>query len=311
MERRDVFTTEDARGRGITISELRWGERHGRWRRIEKGVYVDGPAPPGRVDAAIGAVRVLHGAASGALAGTLHELDSIQLDGGPYVTVRPGRATGRRDARERMLATERLTVVSSLLCTDGLQTMVDLAATVDDLTWEQAFESARRKRLLTIKDLEAVLPELSRARTPGVGRIRRVLALCPPDAPPTGSLLETLFIQLARKVPRLGVPVRQFEVRDCFDQFVAFVDVAWPELGLFVELDGQQHLGQPVYDASRETAVVAATGWLCGRFTWTEVKRTPTPTARRLAAIAEQARLRPVVQESGLPLSNFILRSGL
>ena len=50
----------------------------------------------------------------------------------------------------------------------------------------------------------------------------------------------------------------------------------------------------PVYDARRETAVVAATGWLCGRFTWHEVRHLPTITTRRLGAIAEQARRRPV-----------------
>ena len=64
---------------------------------------------------------------------------------------------------------------------------------------------------------------------------------------------------------------------------------------MFFELDGEQHLGQPVYDARRETGIVAATGWLCGRFTWTEVVRVPTVTARRMGAIAEQARRRPFV----------------
>ena len=42
----------------------------------------------------------------------------------------------------------------------------------------------------------------------------------------------------------------------------------------------------------RETAVVAATGWLPGRFTWTEVTRYPEVTKRRLAGIANQARRR-------------------
>ena len=73
----------------------------------------------------------------------------------------------------------------------------------------------------------------------------------------------------AARVPDLPEPVRQVPVGH------ARVDLAWPELGLFVELDGQQPPGQPLYDATRETAVVAATGWLCGRFTWTEVVRLP------------------------------------
>src|SRR5205823_13525374 len=118
---------------------------------------------------------------------------------------------------------------------------------------------------------------------------RRVLLLRPPGAPATESLLETLMVQLVRRVPNLGEPVRQYVVCDADGQFIARVDLAWPDIGLFIELDGQQHKDQPVYDARRETAVVATTGWLPGRFTWTEVTRYPRSTARRLAALAEQA----------------------
>ncbi len=76
-------------------------------------------------------------------------------------------------------------------------------------------------------------------------------------------------------------------------EFVAFVDLAWRDVGVFQELDGQQHKGQPVYDANRESRVVAAMGWLCDRATWTEVRYSPKVTGRRLARIIEQARRRP------------------
>src|SRR5439155_27167267 len=120
--------------------------------------------------------------------------------------------------------------------------------------------------------------------------IRRVLALRPPGAPPTESLLETLMVQLARDVPGLGEFVRQHVIRDEHGTFIARLDLSRPDIGFFIELDGQQHKGQPVYDAMRETAVVAATGWLPGRFTWTEVVHLPKTTKRRLAGVATQAR---------------------
>ena len=119
------------------------------------------------------------------------------------------------------------------------------------------------------------------------------MALRPPGAPPTESLLETLMVQLVRTVPGISEPVRQLEIYDEYGNLIARIDLCWPDLGLFAELDGEHHNGQPVYDANRETAVVAHTGWLCARFSWTEVTKTPTPTARRLARIAEQCRLRP------------------
>lgn len=63
-------------------------------------------------------------------------------------------------------------------------------------------------------------------------------------------------------------------------------------------IDGQHHPGQPVYDARRETAVVATMGWLVGRFTWYEVTALPHTTTRRLAALVEQARRRPLPQSA-------------
>jgi hypothetical protein len=284
-----LFTTEDAYARGLTQSSLRWGETKGRWRRVHRGVYAEGPEEPTPLDRQRAAVIATHGAASGSLAGVLYGLDAVEFNG-KCVTVPPtgnGRRTG---VRRCQLDERRITVVGGIRCTDGVQTMLDLAPILDDLTWEQALESALRKRLLALADVAAPPP-----RTLGADRISRVLALRPVDAPPTESLLETLMVQLARLVPGLGPPVRQYEVYDEYGQFVARVDLAWPELGLFIELDGQHHLGQPAYDARRETAVVAATGWLCGRFTWVEVVRFPASTSRRLAALVEQCRRRPLV----------------
>jgi very-short-patch-repair endonuclease len=107
------------------------------------------------------------------------------------------------------------------------------------------------------------------------------------------------MVQLIRGIPELPAPKRQVTVHSESGEVVGRVDLAWPELGLFIELDGQQHRDQPVYDARRETAIVAATGWLCGRFTWYEVVYLKEPTTRRLAALAAQARRRPLTGAGG------------
>jgi len=91
-------------------------------------------------------------------------------------------------------------------------------------------------------------------------------------------------------VPGLPPPERQFAVRDRSGHVRARVDLAWPELGLFVELDGAHHRHQAVSDRRRETEVVALTGWLCGRFTWADVTKRPNTTVSRLAALAAHAR---------------------
>ena len=273
-----LVTVGRLRAQGVTRDELRWGEHTGRWRRIARGVYREGPEPATALEVALAPFVRTGEVVGGALAGVLLGLDSVRVE----------------PVRRRPRSLNRAVVIDGwLVCTDGLQTLIDLAATFDDDRWEQALESALRMGLCTVADLEAALPELGRARAPGTARIRRVLERRPPGPPPTESLLETLMVQLVRRAAGVPDPRRQVVVENGYGEFVARVDLAWPDLGLFVELDGQHHPGQPVYDARRETAVVAATGWLCGRFTWTEVVHHPVATTRRLAAIVGQARRRP------------------
>jgi len=229
------------------------------------------------------------GVASGRFAAVLLGLDGVEsrrveLTRGPSTN---GRRIG---VRRRELSSDRVIEVGGVRCTNGVRTLIDLAAELDDLRWEQALESALRRRLATIGELEGAALGSSR----GVARIRRVLGSRPPGVPPTESVLETLMVQLARTVPDLVPPRRQVVVVDAYGAFVARVDLAWPGFGLFIELDGQHHLSQPVYDAHRETAIVAATGWLCGRFTWREVVHLPVVTARRLGALVDQTRRRPL-----------------
>lgn len=270
---RRICRTEEI---GLTRAGLRWAERNGQWRRLERGVWAEGSDEPTTMDRARAAVLATGGVASHHLAGVLHGLDSVDLRGA-WITV-PPTGNGRRPyVRRSVLPAGCVVEVCGLPCTHGPRTLADLAASLSDTVWEQALESALRKRLALI---EAVTGN------------RRVLERRPAGVPPTESLLETLMVQLIRTVAGLPEPVRQLWI----EAAGARLDLAWPQLGLFIELDGQHHKDQPVYDARRETAVVAATGWLCGRFTWTEVVHLPNATARRLAGLADQARRRPLPQ---------------
>jgi len=284
---RRLFTAREAEAAGVTRAALRWGEQSGRWRRLAREVYALGADPPDELDRARARILAAGQVASGGLAGVLHGLDGVVLDGRP--------------TRRRSLPPGRIISVGGIPCVDGLQTLVDLAATLDDTVWEHALESALRKTLTTTDELATTLGALGRSRTPGTARIRRVLVRRPPEAPATESLLETLMVQLAREVADLEEPTRQHRIYDAHGELVARVDLCWPALGLFIELDGQHHRHQPLHDARRETAVVAATGWLPGRFTWYEVVRARRATARRLADLADQARRRPLPPAAARP----------
>jgi len=291
---RALYTEQELRGRGLTPAAIRWGEAKGRWRRVENQIYGEGPEEPTPCDRARAAVIATRGVASGSFAAVLLGLDAVECRGAD-LTLAPSAGGRRPGVRRRILLPERVVEVLGIRCTDGAQTLVDLAADLDDLRWEQALESALRLRVTTIAELQQAALGSSR----GIQRIRRVLGSRPRGAPPTESLLETLMVQLARTISDLGPPMRQVNVVNAHGDFVARVDLAWPDLGLFIELDGQHHRGQPLYDARRETAIVAATGWLCGRFTWREVVHLPVVTARRLDALVHQARRRPLPQGEG------------
>jgi hypothetical protein len=282
---RRPFTTAEAYERGFSPSSLKWAVKSGSVQRVEHGVYVNGSEPVSVEEKALALVLVTEGAAFGTLAGVLHTFDGVWLRS-PFAVVPRQQGLNRDDVVKR--DSESFVFVDGYRCTDGLQTLLDLAKYLTDDRWEQALESALRMGLTTI---EAIIDALH-VRRVGNSRIRRVLALRPEGAPPTGSILETMMVQLLRKDPSIPTPQRQVEVLSRHGSFIAYADLAWPDLGVFVELDGQQHDLQRVYDARRETSIVATKGWLPGRFTWYEVTRIPQPTLRRVRELLQSASAR-------------------
>lgn len=278
---RRLFTFEELLMQGYTRGELRYGRDRDRFVRVVHGIYAEGATAPTPHEIML-ATMVRQGVpAWGLVAARIYDLDAVHDLAPP-----PPR---RRRAAD-LGGEPRL--VDGVLCASPLQVMVDLAAVLDDDRWEQANESALRLHLVTVEEETALLSDLTARRTPGVARIRRVLRLRPPGAPPTGSRLETIAVQIARLADGVPEPTRQHVVHNQSGEFVARLDLAWPDVGAFQELDGLGHRGQPVHDASRESAVVAATGWLCHRMTWREALNRQW-AARRMATIIAQARRRP------------------
>lgn len=276
------ITTQQLYALGHTKDEIAWAVAKGRLLRPCPGAFADpGDGPLTAIDEAVARVIATGDAATGLVGARLLGLDAVDEVAVP--------AWRRR--RAVMFGGEPR-LVDGVLVACPLQIIVELAALLDDLHWEQSLESGLRKNLFTIADIEDLLPELSGSRTPGAPRIRRVLRLRPTGAPPTESLMETLMVQIARRTDGVPEPDRQVVVTDG-DRFVARVDLAWVPVGGFTELDGQGHKGQPEYDASRETDVVATTGWLPSRFVWREVRYNAKATGARLSRWLDQARRRP------------------
>ena len=88
----------------------------------------------------------------------------------------------------------------------------------------------------------------------------------------------------------LPTPVPQYAITNAAGRVVAYVDFAWPELGVFLEFDGKvkyEKLLRPgqrpgdvvVAEKRREAMICRLTGWRCIRVDWDDLAR-PAATLR-------------------------------
>jgi very-short-patch-repair endonuclease len=94
------------------------------------------------------------------------------------------------------------------------------------------------------------------------------------------------MIQLLRAVD-VPDPARQFPVGDNIR-----LDLAFPDAGLFIEIDGRTSHDRPealLYDRHRQNAVVAHLGWNPLRYTWDDITSRPGWTARDVERCYHQA----------------------
>lgn len=280
-EPRKLRTTADLIASRWTRERIRREVKDGKITRIVHGVYGEGDAKPSPLDIGRATALACDGVAEGLLAGEILGWDSVRCTTTEVVAALT--SSGKRPGVKRVkhLPTNTL-VIDGVTCTDGPTTLWELAHRLDDATFEQALESALRKDLVGPDDLVAMAADKSAAGE----RVRRMLTLRDGFlTPPTGSLLETLAVQLFRTEPTIPTPTRQLEIFDEHGVFAGRPDLCWPEFDLFLELDGQQHKDQPVYDARRQTRITIATGWRCARLTWDEVTKHQRVTASAVAQL--------------------------
>ena len=192
---------------------------------------------------------------------------------------RRGAALAHRGALERR---DRVVLVG-IPATAIDRTLVDLAAVVDDRVLEQACEAAFRLGLTTPERVEQRLGELAAPGRVGVARLRRVLKRRARGRA-AGSVIEVRVMQLLRDAG-LGEPVRQYEIVIGGKRY--FLDLAYPEERLVIEVDGEESHGGVQFqgDRARQNALVLA-GWTVLRFTWADVMEQPD----RLVAVVAMAK---------------------
>lgn len=255
---------------GVHPDELRTALRRSELVPLQRGIYLgSGPASPVlRAEAALLTVARPDAAASHMTAARVHGL-AVPLGGPEHVTL-PRRH--RRPHRDRLrLHTARLPdrdleMVDGVPVTSIPRTLVDLCRELrrTDAVW--AVERALAEGAVTSEELEAAALRL--ARTPGIIGAREWFRAA---RPLSGSPLET-EARLAIVDAGLPEPELQVEVQLGGGRR-AFLDLAYGELKIGIELDGRDHerVDAAFRDRWRQNSVHGQ-DWVLYRFTWRDVR---------------------------------------
>jgi hypothetical protein len=182
---------------------------------------------------------------------------------------------GPHDHQRRHIDDIEFVEMDGLLVTSVRQTIGDLCVDHDLDRVERAVEYAIRTGLVTEDELREFAAQLAYWRH-GTPNMCEVLARRAHGAPPTGSDLETRYLQVIRR-GGIADPLRQVEMFSADGASLGFADFGWHGLRFLVEMDGFESHGTPDalnYDLTRQNAILRA-GYDLRRFTHRHVERTP------------------------------------
>ena len=254
-----VFRARDVLDSGLLTRDAL---RSSAWRRLFRDVYADADLPDSHHLRIAGAALLIPPAAvfSGRTAAYLHGATQLVDDRTPVEVsvptgVRFGPLTGLR-VRQVHLPELDVGTVQRHRCTSGLRTALDIAR-CEELIEAVVALDVLLARVIVGKGELAEAAGAGRGSRRGVERMRAAVALADgrAESPPESRLRVVLALA--------GLPaVPQYTVRDAAGNFVARVDLAYPDRRVAIEYDGAWHgeRGQLARDRRRHNRLVAA-GW--------------------------------------------------
>lgn len=173
-------------------------------------------------------------------------------------------------------------LVNGTPCTSRPRTLLDLGAVIPYELVEHAVQVAIVERLVSERDLLAVVDRLGKRGRRGTASLRAVLRAAIPDER-LASMLEHDTLAL---IERAGVPTPVLQHRlVCADGRIVILDFAWPELRVAIEADGHRWHAtrkQLEADLARRRSIVAS-GWDHYAYGWGDVHQRPTTTLAEIA----------------------------
>lgn len=300
-----VFTRKEALALGYHDHAIAALVRSGAWVRVRRGAYVFGDMwarlGPNERYAVLCRAAVRQANTEVVLSHTSAANEyGAPLWGCDLSTVHLTRPDGRAGRAEAGIVQHRGVVVDGDVVTRDGRLVMSPTRTALELTLVLAVEYA----LVEIDHLlhtGCTTVELMRARYETMAHWPRslttdlVMRLADGRAESVGET-RTRYLCWTQGLP---TPVPNHPILDERGVEIARVDLAWPELGVFLEFDGRtkyvQHLreGESVVDCvlrekQRESRICELTGWRCIRIVWADLD-TPAATAARIRAMFRQS----------------------
>ena len=283
-----VVTRRQTLRLGITDDTIDWRLQTGRWELVLPGVVRIAGAPQTFHQRCFAAAAWANpgGMVSHASAGALYRLDGVGEDRSVHVTVAYERSLCVRDGfrvhRSQLIEPLDLRTIDGIAVTTPARTVLDLAGVLRGERLESAFESFRRRGLLTTVELAQRFETVGGRGRPG-SRAVRALIRAHLGEPALESRLEVRAARLLR-ASGLPSPVRQHRLVGA-DGNRYRLDFAWPDRRVAVETQGFRWHGNRLswkQDAARTTAIESL-GWRLLVVTWDDVTIRPDATLHRIA----------------------------
>jgi very-short-patch-repair endonuclease len=279
-----LWTLGQALESGFTRPSIRRRILRGRWEEVATRVYRVAQATP-PTDRQLLRARTLAtgGVASGRSAAAL--FGWLPFPSQPEITVRRAE---RRNSHRSVRLTDRLppsdaTTVDGIPTTTPIRTLIDLGGLLRRDHFEELFDEVLIMGNLRPARLEARARELLASRRPGCTIVLQLLEESHPEITRARNGWEA---KVLRAIGRLGLPRPRVNYRVRVGGRTRYIDLAWPEKRVAVELDGfVAHSKRRVFDDDRvrQNDLVAA-GWETYRVTWTAFHADPRAAFRHVIA---------------------------
>lgn len=262
---------------GLTAAKL----RRGVWQRVGPALYAKGSRAD-LVEIRLAAVQIrlpVLAAFSERTAAWLHGLDLAPCAPIQVVAAPEAKISARSGAKVRraLLHPAELGWVRGFRVTSPLRTVLDLGSRFPLIESVSAVDMALHKGLVEETALASAVTAATGRK--GSVQLRRVLALCDGSAESPMETRLRVLIELAG-LPR---PQSQLELFDAEGEFIARVDLCYPDHRLVIEFDGGAHREQLVADNRRQNRIIAE-GYRVLRFTGADVLGHPDHVIRQVAA---------------------------